>query len=326
MKRPWVYVGFLLLSCSLEAGYCADGVVIRLPEKATVVGPEITLGEIAEVIGNERTVEDRLRRLTLGRAAPVGDKVKMTLASVKIALRREGYSLEGFAFGGADAVEVLTSSQSLDSADLLPQVKAFVAGQTSESPDNIEVKMEGTGKKILLPAGAVSAQFRPSFSGRYEGPVLLTAELKVDGRQVRVLPLRVEVEITRPAVTASRRIGKDEKFTNENVSLVRTPGSKLLRGCFGRLDAVLGHTAALPILAGSVIRLEDIYDPPVIRHGQVVQGVVEKGSIELSVEVRAIEDAKVGDSIQVENTESHKLLRGKVLDEKTVLIEPETTR
>ena len=326
MKRSWVYGGFFLLGFSLKAGFCAEGVVIRLPEKASVVGPEMTLGEIAEIIGNERTAEDRLRRLTLGRAAPAGHLVRLTLASIKIALRREGYSLEGFAFGGADAVEVLTSSQTLDPTDLLPQVKTFVAGQTNESPDNVEVKMEGQGKKILLPAGTMSAQFRPSFSGRYEGPVFLTAELKVDGRQVRVLPLRVEVEITRPAVTASRRIGKDEKFTAENVTLARTPGSKLIRGSFGRLDAVLGHTAALPILAGTVIRVEDLYDPPVIQHGQIVQGVVEEGNIELSVQVRAIEDAKVGDSIRVENTESHKLLRGKVLDEKTVLIEPETAK
>ena len=53
----------------------------------------------------------------------------------------------------------------------------------------------------------------------------------------------------------------------------------------------------------------------------MIQGVIQKGNIELSVEVRAIEDGKAGDSIRVENTDSHKVLHGKVLDEKTVLLE-----
>lgn len=315
---------FGLSALALSFSWAAEETVIRLPEKATVVGPEISLGEIAEVITGNGATADRLRRLILGRAAPAGGRVEMTSRSIKIALRREGYSLDGFAFGGAETVDVFTSSQAFDPADLLPQIGAFVAGQTGEPPENVQVKMGvegGTEKKVLLPAGEVTAQFRPSFTGRYDGSVFLTAELKVDGRMVRVLPLRVEVEISRPAVTTSRRIAKGDKFSPENVSLVRVSGLKLGRGYFNRLDSVLGRTAALPLLPGTVLRVEDLYDPPVILHGQVVEGLVEQGNIELSVQVRAVEDGKAGDSIRVENTDSHKVLRGKILDEKTVLIQ-----
>jgi flagella basal body P-ring formation protein FlgA len=44
------------------------------------------------------------------------------------------------------------------------------------------------------------------------------------------------------------------------------------------------------------------------------------------VEVRAVEDGKAGDLIRVENTESKKVLRAKVLDEKKVLIQPEDVK
>lgn len=306
-----------------QAVFAAQGVVLHLPEKATVVGPQISLGEIAEVISDDKAMADRLRRMTLGKAAPAGDKVRITLGYLKIALRREGYDLQGFSFGGVDTIEVLTKSQSFDPATLLPQVKSFILDETGETPGNVDVKLEGLGKKITLPAGEVTAKFRPSFTGQYEGSVFLTAELAVEGRLVRVMPIRATVDIYHPAVTVVKKVDKGEKFTRGNVALVRTPSSKIIKGCFRQLEPVLGRTAATLLMPGSVLRVNDLYDPPAIRHGEVVQGLIEKGNVELSVQVRAIEDGKAGDSIRVENTDSHKVLRGKVVDEKTVLLEPE---
>jgi flagella basal body P-ring formation protein FlgA len=62
----------------------------------------------------------------------------------------------------------------------------------------------------------------------------------------------------------------------------------------------------------------------VIHHGSEVNGTIVEGNVELQVTVRAIDDGKMGDMIRVENTDSHKLLKAKVLDEKTVLIETDT--
>lgn len=304
----------------------AGGVVVQLPEKAAVVGPQISLGEIADILGGDKAVIERIRHLMLGRAAPAGEKVRMTLGYIRVALRRDGYSLDGFSFGGAETVEILTQSQSFDPSDLLPKVKTFILRETGELPENVDVKMEGAGKKIILPAGAMTVKFRPSFSGKYEGPTFLTAELEVDGRLIRVLPMRIEVEIYHPAVTSCKRIEKGEKFTKENVALTRAPSSKIINGCFQQLNYVLGRTASMPLIPGTVIRVNDIYDPPTIRHGQIVQGIIEKGNIELTVQVTAIADGKAGDFILVENTESHKVLHCKILDEKTVLIEQDDIR
>jgi flagellar basal body P-ring formation protein FlgA len=323
MKRLLIFGGLCFLGLAANLALGAEGVVIQLPEKATVIGPTITLGEIVEVISDNKAVADRLRRLTLGRAAPAGATVKMTLGYLKVALRREGYSLKDFSFGGAETVEILSQSQFFDPETLLPQVKSFILAQTGEAPENVDVKLEGAEKKIALPAGEVSAKFRPSFTGQYEGTVFLTTELNVDGRLVRVLPVRATVEIYHPAVTVIKKIDKGEKFTLENIALARTPSSKLINGCFQQLGNVLGRTASMPLAPGTVVRVNELYDPPAISRGQVVEGIVEKGNIELSVQVRAIEDGKAGDVIRVENTDSHKVLHGKVLDEKTVLLEPE---
>jgi flagella basal body P-ring formation protein FlgA len=186
--------------------------------------------------------------------------------------------------------------------------------------------MEGKSKKITLPDGEVKAKLRPSFTGKYDGTVFLTAELEVNGRLIKVLPIRVTVEVFHNAVATTRPVEKGAKFTAENVSLARLPTSKMTRGCFNQLGYVLGRTAALQLPAGTVIRVSDINDPPAIRHGQTVQGIMRRGNVELAVQVRAVEDGKAGETIKVENTDSHKLLRGKILDEKTVLLGQEEAK
>lgn len=325
MKRVLAFGSLFLFGLVLHQAMAVEEVVIQLPEKATVVGPDIKLGEIAEVITGDKALADRLRRLTVGKAAPIGSKSNMAVGYLKVVLKREGYDLQGFSFGGAEKVQVLSQSQSFDPEDLLSQVKTFIVGQTGEAPENVEVKLEGAEKKIQLPAGEVIAKFRPSFTGQYEGTVFLTAELEVDGRLVRVLPVRAAVDIYRPAVTVVKKVDKGEKFSTENVALVRTPSSKMVNGSFRQLSYVLGRSASMPLVPGTVIRVNELFDPPAISHGQVVEGLVERGNVELSVQVRAIEDGKAGDLIRVENTDSHKVLRGKVLDERTVLLQPDET-
>jgi flagella basal body P-ring formation protein FlgA len=294
---------------------------IRLSEGATVVGPNISVGDISDLIGTGNGQLERVRRLVVSRAAPAGDTVTVTQQYIKICLRREGFSLNDFDIEGADSSKVLTQSQEFDPASLVPEIKNFVLRQIKEDARNVSVKLGSQEKRLVLPAGDIKPTFRPAFSGKYEGSVLLTAEIEVNGRMVKALPLRVNIEIFHPVAVTTHRIEKGDKFTDENVALVRTPTSKILTGSLSQLDYVVGRTAANPLVPGTVIRFADIYDPPAITHGKEVQAVVRRGNIEVTVNVRAIEDGKAGEMIRVENTASHKLLKGKVLDEKTVLID-----
>jgi flagella basal body P-ring formation protein FlgA len=321
MKKALALAGILVWGLSGKWVFAKEGVLIRLPVKATVVGPRISVGEISEVIGTDRYQLDRFRKLDLGRAAPAGQVIKVTAAYIRIALRREGYGLDQFDLLGEEQVEVLTQSQKFGSLDFLPAAKEFIRGELKESAENVDVKLAGTEKKLFLPAGKVGIHFRSLLSGKYEGYTLLTAEVDVDGRLVQVLPLRLKVEVLHEAVTTVKRVERGEPFTKENVVLEKWPTSKIPREVMESLENVLGRTAAAAVPPRAIIRLNDLYDPPVIKRGQKVNMVARRGNIEIWAGARAIEDGKAGDTIRVENDETHKTLHGKVLDEKTVLIE-----
>jgi flagellar basal body P-ring formation protein FlgA len=296
-------------------------VLLRLPEKASVIGPDIRLGEIAEVITTDKALSERLLRLVIAKAPPAGGTISLAQAAVKVALYREGYELKTFEFSGPEATEILTSSQPYLESSLLPEAKKFVSDQLKEDPANVEVKLSTDDKTIVLPSGEVKAHFLPSFSGDYQGLVLLTAQLRVDGREVRDMPLRLAINVMHFAVVTKTAVQMGEKFSEDNVSLKRWPENKTPPNAMKDLSGVLGRTSSLYLAPSSVVALNDLYDPPVVHRGTEINGVMQQGNVELSVLVRAIDDGKMGDVIRVENTDSHKLLKAKVLDEKTVLIE-----
>lgn len=296
--------------------------VFRLMEKATVVGPVIKLGDVTEILGGGKGAHDPLTELEIGRAAPPGQAVVLTRSGMILALRREGLFQVGMKFEGADRVEVLTQSQKFDPQGVLPDIKNFIQKQTGEFPEFLEVRFEGSPKVLVLPAGEVTVRLKPNVTGKYEGIMTLQAELNVDGRSIRTTNLRVRVDRFRPFVKTTRAVEKGEKFTSQNVALVKFSGKFGPRGGFNDLNQVLGRSAALALAPETMLRVTDLFDPPIIVHGQVVEAVVQKGNVELSVQVRAVQDGKMGDVIQVENTDSHKVLKAKVLDEKRVLVGP----
>ena len=296
---------------------------VRLLEKSTVVGPKVDLGDVGNVIGKNNAVLGKVRRIHLGSAAPAGKKIKIGRGYIKIALRREGYSDKDYSFTGSDSTEVLTESQQFSTSELLASLRSFIRRAVEAPPEDVEVQLSGLEKKITLPAGDVRAEFRPPLSGKYEGTLLITAELSVGGRFVKAVPIRVKVEITHSAVVTTKMIERGDKFTKENVVLARKSTTSIMRGSISRLEDVLGRSAAVPVPAGVVLRLTEIFDPPLIKQGQIIQAVVRKGNLEISVEAKAMENGKIGDRIRVENTLSRKVLRGKVLNEKTVLVDRE---
>jgi flagella basal body P-ring formation protein FlgA len=225
-------------------------------------------------------------------------------------------------FEGADRLEVLTQSQKFDPQGLLPDIKSFIRKQTGEESGSMDVRFEGNPKVLVLPAGEVTVRLKPTVTGKYEGTMTLQADLSVDGRSIRTTSLRVHIDRYHAVVKTTRAVGKGEKFTPQNVALARFSGKFGPRGGFEDINQVLGRSAAMPLAPETILRVADLYDPPVIVHGQLVEAVVQKGNVEISVQVRAIQDGKTGDIIQVENTDSHKVLKAKVLDEKKVLVGP----
>jgi flagella basal body P-ring formation protein FlgA len=318
-KRFTILLGLGLLALPLWA--VEEPVTVRLLDQATVAGPDVLLGDVARMEGESKPRLDRLQRMMLLKAAPVGKSISLTRAAVQVMLNREGYTPESVILAGAEACKVLTLIQEVTPGQLLDAARVFILAQTGEDPKNLEIKLLSPTKSLQMPQGKLEIRFRPSLIGEYIGTQILTAELSVDGNGIRVIPVRLETQAFRSVVVTKRAVKKGDKFSSDNVGIDKLFSSKASKGTVEKLGDVVGRTAGMDLKAGTPVRFSEINDPPVIHRGEVVEGLEKFGNVEITVSVRAVGDGRAGEEITVENTESHKILKARVVDENHVLID-----
>jgi flagella basal body P-ring formation protein FlgA len=73
-------------------------------------------------------------------------------------------------------------------------------------------------------------------------------------------------------------------------------------------DAVIGMAARRPLRQGDAVATHDVMAPVVIRAGDTISVIFADGGITLTLQAKAMASASVGDSLNVMNPASHKVL------------------
>jgi flagella basal body P-ring formation protein FlgA len=87
-------------------------------------------------------------------------------------------------------------------------------------------------------------------------------------------------------------------------------------------EQVLGKEAKRQLQAGKPIRTYDVTDPQLVRKGQKVAIIVEKGSMTISASGKAMTGGAAGATVRVQNTASYALLEGEVAGPGLVKVTP----
>ena len=77
---------------------------------------------------------------------------------------------------------------------------------------------------------------------------------------------------------------------------------------------------AEPVGINAALLARSVRLMPVVHRGQVVQALVSDGSLSIAMKVEALEDGAPGQTIRIRNKQSLKDIRGKVLNEQTILV------
>jgi flagella basal body P-ring formation protein FlgA len=72
--------------------------------------------------------------------------------------------------------------------------------------------------------------------------------------------------------------------------------------------------------AGSLLLARSIKARPVIHRGQSADALLRDGTLSVTMKVEALEDGAPGQTIRIRNSQSRRDLRGKVLNEQTILV------
>lgn len=150
------------------------------------------------------------------------------------------------------------------------------------------------------------------------GRVTFTLLCEAEGKTQKVYAT-CEIRAWAPVVRAKRSIARYEPIRAEDLGVEELEVSRF-GGYFSSPEGLHGKRAKTWIIAGSVIRPEQVEDFPQVRKGERVTVVLEMPSLSVTCQGLALEDGRSGQKIKVKVFPSEKVILGEVVDERTVLL------
>ncbi len=215
---------------------------------------------------------------------------------------------------GIDAGTVALTQERMDRV-----IRQYVLDNGPWKPKNVEVRVLPF-QPGSLPSGVVRYRILKPTKGITPGLQSFLVAAEVDGKEAARLWIRAEIRIFGDVLVTSYPLARHEIVSADKVRLEWRDISSVAARPFSRMDEVEGLEAARPLEVNAVLTQTSLERPTLIRRGSAITLVYESRSLRVETPGIAEEGGKAGELIQVKNLSSGKLLRGLVLDGRTVRI------
>jgi flagella basal body P-ring formation protein FlgA len=210
-------------------------------------------------------------------------------------------------------------AQALTREKMEAVVRDYVVSNGPWKPENIEVRVMPF-QPIPLHSGVVSYRILKPSKGITPGLHSLLVAAEVEGKEATRLWIKAEIRVFDEVLVTAYPLAHHETVSADKVRLERRDVSSIQARPFYRVGEIEGLQAARAIEVNEILTQKSLDRPMAVRRGSAIVLVYESGSLRVEAPGVAEEAGKAGDLIQVKNPTSGKLLRGMVLDGRTVRV------
>jgi len=293
----------------------APAVCWQLPAEARVDSSGIFLNQIVNA-----TPPVALPQIRLAPAPLLGQTIFFTRDQVMALARASLAGLNATNWTGPSRVRVSRRVRLLDEAELTGLLAAALQRDYVKDLGELELRFATPWMAAAVPDEPLAvtltqmpaAGVNPNFLAGFE---LWNGKERV-GRWQAVFQARV----WRPIPVAHSALARGQLLRDADVTMER-------RDALALRDVVLqiskdDNSLALVenIAAGLPVPNHAVRPRPLLKRGQLVDGVFEQGSLTISLKVEILEDGLLGQTIRVRNPKTKRELYGKVQNEETVSI------
>lgn len=256
-----------------------------------------------------RVIAERPRaRIVAARSLPAGT----LLAAADLTTRDSGPQAGGVEdpslLIGRFLRRPLDAGEPVSVNDLEDRVQVFKAARDLRSGDSIEINALRVEMmpRTRIPNGVV-----------VNAEELKTAKLRRDVPADRVITSEDLID-SRPTVVATRNLLRGETINATSLEVVAVDRRRLPPDHIAGTQGLEGAEVTSPVRAGEPLRASQVRPAVLVRRGQPVLFLVSRDGLEISIQVEALEDARLGESVKLRNPDSGKPLGGTVTGRGTV--------
>lgn len=307
MKRALALAILTAWAGALRAAAPAAAIqAVSLRVSATVGGPNISAGDLVEGL------PEVARGLVIKPSGQPGARLSVDAALVALKLRRAPGA--PYALSGPARCDVQVGVQVLPGDSVRKFAADYVAARLSGSA-GAELKPLGAVADLKLYSAPVRLQVQPVEEGQLRGNLILRVRVMQEGEggqehEAASVPVSFLIKRQEQRLVATQVIRKGDLLGPDNLALRDMDATYEDRG-FGSLDEVEGKAAKAYIGAGKVLSRGMVDFPPLIKRGDILRVLVRSGSVVIEASGTAMRDAREGETLPVQMSETKKLLQAR---------------
>ena len=309
-----------LVSFSIETKISeTQQIKILLPQFSVIDDDEYSLGEIAEIVGENSSMMEKISNVVIGRSPLPGRKLTVTRSLIISRLRSQKVNTKKLLFPGSDSSIIQRAALKISGED----IEHVVLKHIKESNHNKDLKprLLAKTKDIYLPRGQVSYVINSSGKNKREGGYRnYEVEFSVNGKPVRKVFVRTYLKLYKEVFVARDTIRRNQIIEESDLLKMRKNVDRMQREYLTDKNQIIGKISTRTLGPSEAFSPNSIVKPPLINSGDRLQIVYETPFLRLSAPGISLAKGREGDRIPVKNIESKIVVFATVKNSNIVLV------
>lgn len=306
------------LVLAASAGAAGEGGRLVVARDAVVERSPITLGDVAELEGDEARA---LAAVELGPAPGAGESRILDGRRVLERLVAAGLDAARVTYSVPPTIRVRRATQELTASVVRQVVEDELRRRLGTDAAGLVLRAVELPGALRVPAGAWDAHLVLPPGAALLGRTRAQLEVTVDGVPARTAWIALDVGRLADVVVLTRPVAAGEVVTADAVALDRQDLSALPRDVVLDPALVVGRPVRTALVAYTALRSTHVGAAVTVKRGDTVQLVAERGALRITALGEARQDAAEGEQVAVVNRASGKLVTGRVLAANMVAVE-----
>ncbi|HLI50108.1 MAG TPA: flagellar basal body P-ring formation chaperone FlgA [Chthonomonas sp.] len=318
-----------VLAIWLVLGFHGKGYAAKKPEKSTSTGVTIVakaesvvngnlihVGDIATIQGGSPALQQAIAAVVVGVAPLPGLSRSIMAGDILVHLREAQLTNPSVHIKAPTMILVRRAANNVAASQIvqaaLAAAQKAVQGITGAVlvPDPVEGNVVLPTGQLQIVAGQVNGD--PNL-----GTLFVPVSLCVDGKPVQATTVTFHVHRKLQALVANRTLEPRDILRPDDVSLETVDLPPGFNDPITDAKDAIGKRATRRILAGAPIPASALEVPPVVQAGNIITVLYIVGQARITAYGTAQQSARVGDTIHVYITSTHKVIDAVVLDAHT---------
>ena len=274
-------------------------VEISLRPEVTAEHAQVTLADVAALSTKDTELRERLANIPLGSVPRTGRDVRLDREQVMRWIRAQLGPAADISWTGARESRIRLGVRELPGADVAAQVVEAVRAAFARAGKRVEIAVSSPPPGIRSAAGRVDIAIRPlPDTAALARHLVVWADISVDGRFVRTVPVRLDVKVFAPALVATRDQAAGEVIDPSGVIVREVEWSG--HDAFPVLPERSAHLRLRKrIAAGETLTRAHVERAPEVWRGQWATLRSHQGAVELETRAEVLQDGFPGQPVRV---------------------------